>query len=82
MAFFRIAKNLLADPPTFAAMQESFSIAEEFKPMAGGEHPYYKWYKCKGPGGIPDDDAVEIELHFEAVSPTRVNLKWRIKNEL
>lgn len=82
MAFFRINKNLLADAPTFGALQKAFRTLEEIKPISSTEeHPQFKWFRVTGPG-IPEDNSIEIELQFELVSSTKVNIRWQLKHQL
>lgn len=78
MAFFRVNKNLLADPPTLGAMQRSFTSMEEMHPIStghGGEHPQFKWFRVQGPGIPPED--IEIELEFNLIDPNTVIIRWQ-----
>jgi len=82
MAFFRIQKHMLLDPATMAALNRSFTSLVEIHPLAGGEHPNFKWFQVTG-NGIPPEAGTEIELLFERAvgTPNHVTIKW-LKKEI
>lgn len=78
MAFFRINKHALTDPPTAGALFSSFTNIEEFNPTGDGEHPTFKWFWVDGPG-IPDHSC-EIELQFIKDASGKASIQWRLKS--